>query len=190
MSSNFTVLYDANIFFGAFRQTVIIHLAQAGIYRAKWTEDIHQEWMRNLREKYPDLGIEKIQRIRGLIDAAVPDCLVHGYRRLVAGLELPDSNDRHVLAAAIKSGAQVIVTCDVNHFPDETLSEYDIQAQHPDDFLMYQKEENLSAVLSQLRRCRKEHRNPAYSVDEFIDKFRASDLSLSADWLSEVKQLL
>ena len=97
MSSNFTVLYDANIFFGAFRRTVMIHLAQAGIYRAKWTEDIRHEWMRNLKEKYQDLGIEKIQRIRGLIDAAVPDCLVHGYRRLIPGLELPDPHDRHVL---------------------------------------------------------------------------------------------
>ena len=73
MSSNFTVLYDANIFFGAFRRTVMIHLAQSGIYRAKWTEDIHQEWIHNLKEKYPDLGNEKIQRIRGLIDAR---CLI------------------------------------------------------------------------------------------------------------------
>jgi PIN domain len=115
MSSNFTVLYDANIFFGAFRRNVMIHLAQAGIYRAKWTEDIHQEWMSNLRKKYPDIGAEKVQKIRGLIDAAVPDCLVNGYRRLITGLELPDSNDRHVLAAAIKAGAQVLVTCNTDH---------------------------------------------------------------------------
>jgi hypothetical protein len=100
------------------------------------------------------------------------------------------SNDRHVLAAAIKAGAQVIVTCNTDHFPGETLSEYDIEAQHPDDFLMYQKEENLSVVLLQLQRCRKEHKNPPYSVDEFIEKFRTSDLPLSADWLSELKELL
>jgi hypothetical protein len=146
--------------------------------------------MRNLKEKYPDVGNEKIQRIRGLIDAAVPDCIVRGYRQLIAGLEFPDSDDRHVLVAAIKAGAQVIVTCNVSHFPAETLSVYDIEAQHPDDFLMYQKEENLGVVLSQLQRCRKERRNPACSVDEFIEKFRASDLSLTANWLSEIKQLL
>ena len=120
----------------------------------------------------------------------MPDCLVRGYRRLIAGLEWPDSNDRHVLAAAIKAGAQVIVTCNTDHFPGEALAEHDIEAQHPDDFLMYQKEENLSVVLSQLQRCRKEQKNPPYSVDEFIEKFRSSDLSLTANWLSEVKQLL
>ena len=190
MSSNFTVLYDANIFFGAFRRTVMVHLAQSGLYRAKWTEDIHQEWMGRLREKYPDIGADKVQRIRGLIDAAVPDCLVRGYRRVINNLELPDTNDRHDLAAAIKSGAQVIVTCNVDHFPAETLSEYDIEAQHPDDFLMYQKEENLGVFLSLLQRCRREQKKPAYSVEEFIEKFRVSDLSLTANWLSEVKQLL
>jgi hypothetical protein len=190
MSSNFTVLYDANILFGAFRRNVMIHLAQAGIFRAKWREDIHQEWMRNLKERYPDIGVEKIQKIRGLIDAAVPDCLVKGYRRLIDGLELPDPKDRHVLAAAIKSAAQVIVTCNTDHFPSSVLEEYDIEAQHPDDFLMYQKEENLATVLSQLQLCRQNLRNPACTVDEFIEKFRASDFSVSATWLSEVRHLL
>jgi hypothetical protein len=87
-------------------------------------------------------------------------------------------------------GAQVIVTCNTDHLPSEALAEHDIEAQHPDDFLMYQKEENLSVVLSQLQRCRKEQKNPPYSADELIEKFRASDLSLTANWLSEVKQLL
>jgi hypothetical protein len=63
VSSNFAVVYDANIFFGAFRRTVMLHLAQAGIFRAKWTEDIHKEWMSNLKERYPDIPIEKIQTL-------------------------------------------------------------------------------------------------------------------------------
>jgi hypothetical protein len=85
----------------------MIHLAQAGIYRAKWTNDIHDEWMPHLMEKYPNVRVEDAQRINGLIDASVPDCLVSGYKRIIPGLELPDARDRHVLAAAIKAGAQV-----------------------------------------------------------------------------------
>jgi predicted nucleic acid-binding protein len=154
MSSNFTVIYDANIFFGAFSRSLMIHLAQAGIFRARWTEDIHKEWMDNLNEKRPDIGIENLQRIRGLVDAAVPDCLVRGYRSIAKGLQLPDEKDVHVLAAAIKAGAQVIVTFNKRHFPAETLDEFEIEAQHPDDFILYQKEEN-STPLCESGRARK-----------------------------------
>jgi hypothetical protein len=185
LSTNFTVIYDANLFFGAFRRRVMMHLAQAGIFRARWTEDIHQEWMRRLNEAYPDIGREKIQTIRGYIDAAVPDCLVRNYRNIAKSLELPDEDDRHVLAAAIKAGAQVIVTCNLSDFPSDILAEYDIEAQHPDDFILYQKEENLSLVIDKLRRCRKEHQSPPLSKEQFIEKLRSNELPLTASWLEE-----
>ena len=183
MSTNFTVIYDANVFFGAFRRTVMMHLAQARIFRARWTEDIHEEWVTRLNERRPEIGMEKLQRLRGRIDAAVPDCLVRNYRQIAKGLELPDENDRHVLAAAIKAGASVIVTCNVRDFPSETLSEYDIEAQHPDDFILYQKEENLSLVIEKLRKCRMEHHSPSLSVQDFIERLRTSELPLTASWL-------
>jgi hypothetical protein len=87
-------------------------------------------------------------------------------------LELPDAKDRHVLAAAIKAGAQVIVTRNISHFPQKILSEFDIEAQHPDDFILYQKDENLPAVIEQLRNCRMVPKKPPLSMDEFIEKFR------------------
>jgi hypothetical protein len=59
-------------------RNVMIHLAQAGIYRAKWTNDIHDEWMPHLMEKYQNVRVEDAQQIRGLIDASVPVCLVCG----------------------------------------------------------------------------------------------------------------
>jgi hypothetical protein len=189
MSSNFTVIYDSNILFGSFLRNVMIHLAQAGIYRAKWTNDIHNEWMPRLMEKYPNVRVEDAQRIRGLIDASVPDCLVYGYKRIIPGLELPDAKDRHVLAAAIKAGAQVIVTRNISHFPHKILSEFDIEAQHPDDFILYQKDENLPAVIEQLRNCRMVLKKPPLSMDEFIEKFRKSDLQLTANWLAEIRSL-
>jgi hypothetical protein len=183
MSTNFTVIYDANIFFASFRRTVMMHLAQAGIFRARWTEDIHREWMSRLKERRPEIDIEKIQRTRGLIDSSVPDCLVRNYRAIAKGLELPDENDRHVLAAGIKAGAQVIVTCNVRDFPSEILNEYDIEAQHPDDFILYQKEENLTLVIDKLRRCRLEFQSPACSVEEFIQRLRSNELPLTASWI-------
>jgi predicted nucleic acid-binding protein len=149
MAATFRVLYDANIFFSGFKRRVMLALARAEIFQARWSEDIHEEWMRALPERLPNITKEDVQKIREHIDGTVPDCLVGNYRPLVAGLELPDPNDRHVLAAAIRCGAQVIVTCDTADFPSERLAPYDIEAQHPDTFVMYQKEENTVAVLNQ-----------------------------------------
>jgi hypothetical protein len=187
MSSNFTVIYDANVLFGSFRRSVMIYLAQAGIFRAKWTRHIHDEWMSSLTKKYRDIPPEKIERIRSLIDAAVPDCLVHGYERIIEGLDLPDPKDRHVLAAAIKAGAQVIVTTNLIHFPASALHEFDIEAQHPDDFILFQKEENLPAVIQQLQVCRTQFKNPPLSIDAFIEKLKANDLQRTANWISEIR---
>jgi hypothetical protein len=170
-----------------YSNNTLINSSGTSAFRARWTNDIHDEWTRSLKEAYPDIGVEKIQRIRGLIDASVPDCLVRGYKRIIDGLELPDANDRHVLAAAIKAGAQVIVTFNKSDFPEEILAEFDIEAQHPDDFILYQKEENLQAVLSQLQQCRIRLQRPPCTMENFIEKFRRNELLLTAEWLTDLR---
>ena len=75
---------------------------------------------------------------RELMNEAVLDCLVENYQTLEAGLELPDENDRHVLAAAIRSGADAIVTTNLRDFPLIEASKYDVEVLHPDDFLHFQ----------------------------------------------------
>jgi hypothetical protein len=77
-----------------------VALARAEIFQARWSEDIHREWMQALPEQLPNITKENVQKIREHIDQTVPDCLVRNYRSLIAGLELPDPDDRHVLAAA------------------------------------------------------------------------------------------
>lgn len=105
----FTVIYDANVLYPSFLRDVLMRLAMTDLYRARWTEDIHREWMRSLAEARPDL-VDSLPRIRALMDNNVRDCLVTGYAELVEGLQLPDPDDRHVLAAAIRAQAQQIVT--------------------------------------------------------------------------------
>jgi hypothetical protein len=72
------------------------------------------------------------------MNAALADCLVTGYEPLIDSLKLPDPDDRHVLAAAIKASAQVIVTTNLRHFPAPDLREWDIEAKSPDDFVLDQ----------------------------------------------------
>src|SRR5438552_18500576 len=106
-----TAVYDANILYPAPLRDLFIRVAQAGLIRARWTETIHDEWIRNVLRDHPQLSAERLARTRTLMNEAVRDCLVTGYEDLIDFLTLPDPDDRHVLAAAIRAGTDVIVTC-------------------------------------------------------------------------------
>src|SRR5689334_18975619 len=99
-----------------------MYLALTDLFRAKWTDAIHEEWMRNVRKDYPDITQAQTERIRDLMNGHVRDCLVTGYEDLIETLDLPDPDDRHVLAAAIRAGADVIVTTNLADFPKEALA--------------------------------------------------------------------
>jgi PIN domain-containing protein len=98
----FIVLYDANVLYPNTLRDLLIRIAQSGTVQAKWTNAILDEMTAALHRNRPDIPAEKIQRLRELMDKAVRDCLVTGYEPLIEGLKLPDPDDRHVLAAAIK----------------------------------------------------------------------------------------
>jgi hypothetical protein len=110
-------------------------LGLSGRYRARWSLQIHDEWKRNLLINRPALTPEQLDRTSGLMDLAIPDGLVVGHELLISGLTLPDPDDRHVLAAAIRCNASVIVTFNEKDFPATALAPYVIEAQHPDLFV-------------------------------------------------------
>jgi predicted nucleic acid-binding protein len=109
--ANFTVVYDACLLYPASIRDLAVELARTGLLRAKWTTRIHAEWINALIRQRPELDRARLERVAALMNSGVTDCLVTGFESLEAGLtELPDPDDRHVLAAAIHSGAQEIVT--------------------------------------------------------------------------------
>jgi predicted nucleic acid-binding protein len=112
-----TAVFDACVLYPAQLRSLLMYLALTDLFRAKWSADIHAEWMRSVQRDHPDLTREQIERIRDLMDAHVRDSLVTGYEPLIPTLTLPDPDDRHVLAAAIRSGADVIVTYNLWRLP-------------------------------------------------------------------------
>lgn len=126
-----TVIYDACILYPAPLRDLLMHMAMTDLYRAKWTEAIHDEWTRNLLNNRRDLRPEQLQRARELMNAQVRDCLVTGYESLIDAVRLPDLDDRHVLAAAIRSNANFIVTFNLHDFPVDALEPFGIEAVHP-----------------------------------------------------------
>ena len=133
--SNYAALLDANVLYPAPLRDLLLQLAVADLFRAKWSADIHREWMGALLRNEPQRDRGVLERTRGLMDRATRDCLVSGYESLIPSLPLPDPDDRHVLAAAIVGRCDVIVTQNLKHFPIAALAPYGIGVQHPDEFL-------------------------------------------------------
>ena len=100
-TDDYTVLFDACTLYPAPLRDFIMEIAAMGLFRAKWTNKIHDEWIRNLLANRNDLSPAKLERTKRLMNEAIPDCLVADYENLIAGLDLPDEDDRHILAAAI-----------------------------------------------------------------------------------------
>jgi predicted nucleic acid-binding protein len=126
----FIVVYDANVLYGNTQRDLMLRIALTGLVQAKWTDEILDEAMEAIARNRPDIDPARLARTRQLMVDAVPDCIVRGYEPLMEGLRMSDPDDRHVLAAAIKSGAQVIVTADKG-FAEEDLTPWKIEAKDP-----------------------------------------------------------
>jgi predicted nucleic acid-binding protein len=185
-----TAVYDANILYPAPLRDLFIRLAQTGIVRARWTEAIHDEWVRNVLKDNPQTNAERLARTRTLMNDAVRDCLVHGYEDLIDSLELPDPDDRHVLAAAIRGGAEVIVTYNLKDFPREILARFDVEAQHPDDFLQTLFDAAPGLVCGAVKRQREGLRNPPKTAEELLATLENQGLTQTVSRLREFTDLL
>lgn len=185
-----TAVYDANVLYPAPLRDLLIRLAQTGIVRAKWTDAIHEEWMRSVLKNNLHVSAERLSRTRNLMNEAVRDCLVTDYEELIDDLTLPDPDDRHVFAAAIRSGAETIVTYNLVDFPAERLSEYNLVAQHPDDFLMGLLDLAPVAVCTAVKRQRESLRNPPKTAEELLIALESQGLTQTAAWLRQFIDLL
>ena len=181
----FIVFYDANVLYPAELRNLLMHLALIGVFRPRWSADVHEEWMSSLLANRPDLTREKLERTRQLMDKAAPDALVKGYKHLIPGLVLPDPKDRHVLAAAIRGGASVIVTCNLADFPQQVLGEFDIEAQHPDEFILHLFDLAPGLVMEAAENHRQSLKNPPKTVAEYIDDLESQGLTQTASVLCE-----
>ena len=162
------VLYDACVLYPAPLRDLLMHLAMTGLFRAYWTNDIHAEWIHSVLKKHPHLTREQLQRTRQLMDAYALDCLIEGYEDLIEPLSLKDQNDRHVLAAAIHGNVSRIITFNLRDFPKHILDEYEIEAVHPDDFILELFQSSPESVLAAVKRHRTSLKNPQKTVDEYL----------------------
>jgi predicted nucleic acid-binding protein len=188
-SSRYTALLDANVLYGRLLRDVLLSLADAHLYSAKWSADIRDEWMRNLIANRPETQ-DSVRSVATAMEDAIPDCLVTGYEHLIEGLVLPDPGDRHVLAAAITGHADCIVTLNQKDFPAEVLSAFGIESQTPDEFVLNQIMLRTTIALSAIKRMRVRWKKPEYSGTTLVDLMEKRGLTQTAAHLRDVVDLI
>ncbi len=177
MHSHFTVIFDACVCYPVHLRNILVQLATTGLFRARWTEEIHDEWIRNVLANNPKITQDQLSRIRELMNRSTPDCLVTGYESLIGGLNLPDPDDRHVLAAAIRCHAAVIVTTNLKDFPNDVLEPLGVIAQHPDEFITNLLDLDQEAVLDSIKTMRMRLKNPPITADELLNILNGQELT-------------
>lgn len=163
-------LLDANVLYPVVLRSFLIDLSLLGVFQAHWTDEVQAEWIRNLLLNRPELSGAKLRQTQALMDRALPEARITGYEVLIERLDLPDLDDRHVLAAAIHGHASVIVTQNVKDFPANVLEPYGILAMLPDEFLsgflLEHEAEFIQAFHAQLGR----YRAPPLSVPDLLQR--------------------
>jgi predicted nucleic acid-binding protein len=184
-TNHVTAIYDACVLYPAPLRDLLMQLAMSELFSARWTTQIHDEWMRNVHANRTDITWEKLIRVRDLMNSHVEESLVDGYEHLIPILDLPDPDDRHVLAAAIIARADLIVTFNLKDFPANKLEQYSIEAVHPDDFIADLILLHPQAVADAVECCQQRLRNPPKSVDEFLEILLRQGLTRSCSLLRQ-----
>ena len=172
---------DASVLYGAFPRDFFIRLALRQQFVPRWSARVQDEWTTALLRNRPDLKSAHIARTQRLMDAHLPDARVEGHEFLIDSLSLPDPDDRHVLAAAIHCGAEVIVTFNLRDFPAPVLAGFGIEAIHPDAFVLRLVKTSADAVIETLRRLEAAYADPPMSMTDILEAMRRSGLAGSAN---------
>ena len=160
------VVLDACVLFPASLRDTLLRAADADLYRVHLTADILEEVRRNLVKK--GMEEQKSQRLINVIKEQFASGIVAHHSALIASMP-NDEKDRHVLAAAVASKAQIVVTQNLKDFPQPLLDPFDVEAQSADEFLVnlfYLDTERMCQILLEQA---KELRNPPKNVFEVLD---------------------
>jgi hypothetical protein len=167
---------DACVLYPFHLRNILIQLAVDRLVDARWTDEIHDEWIRNLAARGPAVPIERRQNTRRLMDAALPTALVGGYEDHTPKVNLPDPDDRHVVAAGIAAGASIILTWNLRDFPAKELKKFGLRRETPDAFVsgLYDKVPDL--VIGSLANARRNLTKTRLSASEFVKILKGQKL--------------
>ena len=180
-SVNFTCVLDTNVIYPIEVRDILFWFASYELYTPKWSKHIWDEWYRVMLRK--NVSVEETKKRIARVEAAFPDAMVQDYAGLIEGLSLPDPDDRHVLAAAIKTNANLIVTNNLKDFPLEYLATFGLSASSPDDFLTDTIDLNPETAVTAFDELVLHRRNPNLDHYQVLDALRKNGIQQAADYL-------
>lgn len=169
-------LLDTNVLYSAQSRDLHLQLAHDNLYRVKWTQEIQSELRNALRRNAPHLSRAQLDYLLATMTQSFPDASVSGFEDYIPRLNLPDPNDRHVLAAAIVGKCDLLITKNIRHFPAEYLSSLGIRVLSPDDFLVALLLSNPGDFCASVSRVLSRLDNPAYTFDQYVSLLRTGEL--------------
>ena len=180
-SVRFKAVLDTNVIYPVMIRDLLFWFAHYDLYTPKWSEHIFEEW-KSVMIRKGIAGDEADKRVK-IANEAFPDALVQNYNGLISGLTLRDDKDRHVLAAAIKTNADVIVTNNIKDFPEEYLDSFGIKVKTADDFLTDIIDLNQEQAIAAFKEMVLNKRNPDLDEFQVLDLLRNSGLNETANYL-------
>jgi predicted nucleic acid-binding protein len=180
-SVRFTAVLDTNVVYPVIIRDILLWFGHYDLYTPKWSEHIFEEWENVMLAK----GVEAAEaenRIKK-VNLAFPGALVQNYKGLIDKLELPDVDDRHVLAAAIKVNANLIVTNNIKDFPEQYLQSFGLSAKTADDFLTDIIDLNQEQAIAAYKEMILNKKNPKMNELEVLDQIRKAGLKDAAHYL-------
>ena len=180
-SVRFICVLDTNVIYPIEIRDLLLWFAHDDLFTPKWSKGIFDEWAEVMARK----GVnddEIAKRIQNVNDA-FPDAMVEKYETLIDGLKLPDVKDCHVLAAAIKTNANVIITNNLKDFPNDYLASFGLSAKNADEFIVDTIDLNPQRALKSFLKLVNHKRNPPITEFQVLDRYRNIGLTNTANYL-------
>ena len=186
--SEITAVLDACVLYPAPVRDILLNIAQTRLYSAKWSDEINAEWTRNLLKNRPDLKESNLMRTLGEMNNSFTEANVTEFEHLIPTIQLPDLDDRHVVACAIQCEATIIVTKNLKDFRAEELEKFNIIAQHPDNFICDLFELDEKTLQKALNKQLSTLKNPPQTKEELLETFRKNDLVKVAELFAQTTE--
>jgi len=183
-----TAVLDACVLYPAPMRDTLMCFAQEGLYVPQWSDIITEEWLRNLLKNRPDLKEERLLRTIARMNTYFYEANITDFDHHIPTIQLPDLDDRHVVACAIQGEAEIIVTKNLKDFPKEELEKFGIIPQHPDDFICDLFEMDKKSAIIAFNTQLESLKNPPQTKDELLETFRNNDFPKAAELFAQITE--